>query len=75
MTWNDSIIYSLVAIGDVYLASGSSSKIKIWNAMDGTLIRTLNAHSDIINAMVSMENGDLVSGSQDDLVKILEKEF
>jgi WD40 repeat protein len=53
------------------LASGSWDKtIKIWNATDGTLKRTLYGHTDYVYALAALNNGDLASGSRDSTIKI-----
>jgi WD40 repeat protein len=53
------------------LASGSAERtIKIWNQINGTLIRTLNGHTDYVLALTDLQNGDLARGSADRTINI-----
>ena len=45
------------------MASGSQDKtIKIWNSLDGSLIRTLTGHTDAVFSLAVLRNGFLASG-------------
>ena len=47
-----------------YLASGySDGIINIWQAIDGTLIRTLKGHTDSVYSLAVLQNDYLASGS------------
>ena len=48
-------VWSVTELNDQSIASGSKDgEIKIWNSLDGTLIRTINAHSSVIFSLVSI---------------------
>ena len=54
-----------------YIASGDlTGSIKIWNANNGNLFRTLNGHTSYINSFATLKNGYLASGSYDSTIKI-----
>ena len=62
------MIFSLAVLKNGDLASGSIDEtIKVWNADDGSLIRTLE-HSGDVSALAVLQNGFLVSGSQDNSI-------
>jgi WD40 repeat protein len=42
----------------------------IWNPADGTLKQTLTGHTHYVLALTTLTNGDIVSGSQDNKIKI-----
>ena len=51
---------------DLLLASGSNDNtILIWDLTTGTVKRNLTGHSDWINALTTLKNGDLVTVSTD----------
>ena len=54
------------------LASGSDDKtVKLWNADDGSLVRTLEGHADRVNSVAFSPDGKLLaSGSNDKTVKL-----
>jgi len=55
-----------------FIASGSYDRtIKIWNPVNGELLRTLTGHEDIVTSVSISPNGKLIaSGSEDDTIKI-----
>ena len=58
-------VHSLAILSRDLIASGSKdSSIHIWNITDGSLIKTLNGHTDQISCLVVLENGYLVSSSK-----------
>jgi WD40 repeat protein len=58
-------VHSLAILSRDSIASGSKdSSIRIWNITDGSLIKTLNGHTDQISCLVVLENGYLVSSSK-----------
>ena len=53
------------------LVSGlSDSWIKIWSKYDWNLKKTLNGHRGAVNDLEVLANGELVSASDDYLIKI-----
>ena len=59
-------IYSLCAISNKILASGSEDKdIKIWDIEERVIISTLSGHKDAVTALCHLGGGQLVSGSLD----------
>ena len=67
-------ITSLVALNSSHLASGSVDKtVRIWNAVDGHLVRILAGHSSRIHLLAVMKNGDLISCSDNKKLKIWRK--
>jgi WD40 repeat protein len=52
------------------LISSDNTTIKIWNTTDGTLNRTIDAHTSTIRALAVFPSGDLASAGDDKLIKI-----
>jgi WD40 repeat protein len=51
--------------------SGGSSRIKLWNAATGALIRTLTGHSSTISSVVFSPNSrQVLSGGSDKTIKL-----
>jgi WD40 repeat protein len=44
--------------------------IKIWNPNNGKLKRSLNDHTDKVTSLKILPNGDLMSASSDETIKI-----
>ncbi len=66
MKWTYWLCSCITLLQNGYLASGSAGRtIKIWNPINGTLKRTLNGHTDWVNALTVLQNGDYASGSAD----------
>ncbi|CAF0816000.1 unnamed protein product [Brachionus calyciflorus] len=67
--------YSFAVLSNGYLASGSQSDIKIWNADNGSLIRIIPGHSGRVLALTVLQNGNLASCSEDKTIKIWDANF
>ena len=52
------------------IASGSFGEIKIWDLESGRCMQTLYVHSDLINDLICLPNGNLVSCSWDKSLKM-----
>ena len=64
-------IDSLLGLGNNVLAVGSGFVIKLWNTtLNLTLIKTFVGHSHYILSLTVLEDGCLVSGSEDKTIKI-----
>lgn len=63
------IVESLAVLKNGYLVSASSSSdgIKVWNAIEGSLIKTFNSGA---RPLLALDNGYLASGSSDNTIKI-----
>lgn len=48
----------------------ADSTIKIWKTDDGSLITTLNGHTNKVYSLAVLQNGYLVSGSQDKSINV-----
>ena len=61
-----------VSLDSVSIVSGSADKtIKIWNIIEGAVIRSLQQHSNMVISVGFSEDGTrIVSGSYDKTVKI-----
>ena len=58
-------------MSDDRLISGSSDEtLKIWNLKTKNCIASINAHSNCINSLTVLRNGEVVSGSSDCSMKI-----
>ncbi|KAL9045426.1 MAG: hypothetical protein Q9214_001526 [Letrouitia sp. 1 TL-2023] len=56
---------------DGLLASGSpDSSIRLWDPATGSLLCTLEGHSELVNALAFSPNGNLASGSGDETVRL-----
>ena len=53
----------------ILATAGKDNNVKVWNLTDTTLIATL-AHSDWVNSLIVLPNGDLASGSKDKTIKV-----
>jgi WD40 repeat protein len=63
----------LAVLSDNTLASGSVDKtIRIWDTVNGILLKILNGHTDYIHALAVLPNNTLASGSNDKTIKIWE---
>ena len=52
-------------------SESADETIKLWRVSDGTLQKTLNGHSDIVNSVAFSPDGTLMaSGSNDKNVKL-----
>ena len=71
LTGHKSGIGGLVVLPNGDLASGSGDNtIKIWNANDWTLKKTLEGKSYFILSLTLLANGDLASGCWDRIIEI-----
>ena len=52
------------------LVSGSYQEIKIWDKSTQELKRILKGHTDWVNSLLVLQNGDLASGSTDKIIRI-----
>ena len=65
-TAHNATIRCLAVLSNGNLASASNDKtIKIWNPLNGSLIRILTGHSNWVISVIELLNGDLASGSKD----------
>src|SRR2546423_942984 len=72
-TGHSTIVRSVVISPDGRsIASGSADKtVKIWNAVDGKLLRTLAGHNDKVSTLrFAASGGLLASGSDDKTVRV-----
>ena len=69
----------LVALKSGFLASSSSNVIQIWDITQGKLMVTLdedsNGHTNLVTDLIELENGDLVSSSFDNSIKVWNLDF
>jgi WD40 repeat protein len=42
----------------------------VWNVTSGTLLYTLSGHSDFVNSITLLDEGQIASGSSDNTLKI-----
>ena len=64
-------VLSLVALPDSTLASSSSDyTIKIWDTLNGKLLKTLTGHTGSVTSLAVLLNNTLASGSGDKTIKI-----
>ena len=64
-------VFSIVELSHDLLASGSRNKcISIWDLKRRQLLRTLRGHALGMLALLVLPNGNLVSGSWDDSIKV-----
>ena len=70
------LIKKIVELKDYRIVSGSGdSSIKIWDAVTGNLINTLNGHTHSVwSVCYSSDNKRIVSGSYDNSIKIWDSE-
>jgi WD40 repeat protein len=61
---SDSQVKSLVVLKDQSIASASNGEIKLWSSVDDSLLRTIDS-GHIINSMIVMEDGVLISAGLD----------
>ena len=67
------IVKSLAILNNGYLAAGlddTRNNIKIYDLNNGNNINTIDAHNSVVNTLAVFPNGDLASGSSDNIVKI-----
>lgn len=62
-------IYALCALQNGKFASASHKTITIWNE-NGKCLMILNDHSDVINSVIELSDGSIVSGADDGTIKI-----
>lgn len=67
-----SSVYSLAVLKDgTTIASGSKEgPIRIWNSLNGELLRTLFGHNRTVSCLKALDDGNLASGSYDKTVLI-----
>jgi len=59
--------------GDILASAGWDTKIKLWNPINGQIIRTLTGHKDAVNSIAFSPDGQiLASGSNDMTIKLWE---
>lgn len=66
---HDDVIFSLLAVSNEELASGSSGKIRVWNLGDGSLRAQLE-HENIIYSLELLSNNSFASCSHEGTIKI-----
>ena len=64
------LIFKLVVVQNGDLVSVSGVFIKIWDVNSGTVKRYLTGHTNYVRALAVLQNGDLVSGSDDSTINI-----
>ena len=67
-------VYAVEYLTNGYLASAKSyaagfSTVNIWNPSTGASIYGISEHSSNVNTLQLLDNGDLVSGSDDGYIK------
>ncbi len=62
-------IQCLALLKDDTLVTGSKL-IKLWNIKSGNLIKSLSNHSDSIRSLLVLQDGTLISGSDDKTIKV-----
>jgi WD40 repeat protein len=64
-------LHTLVLLRNGYLASGNDNgTIQLWNVETGSLISSVQAHTDVVTSLAITNNGFLISGSKDEFIKI-----
>lgn len=63
-------IDAMLALDDGLLAFGSGFAVTIWKASTNTLVRSLVGHTNYILSLSMLQDGSLVSGSEDRTIKI-----
>ena len=62
---------TLCQINEYFFASGSFDKtIKIWDIYNFSCVHTINGHNDLILVLLRINNGLIVSCSNDNEIKI-----
>ena len=74
-TMNEGVlVFAVEYLPNGYLASAKaywagSSTVNIWNPSTGASVYGINAHSSNVNTLQLLNNGDLISGSDDGYIK------
>ena len=63
-------VSSIKILSEKTFASGSIKEINIWNIDDGRCVKTLNGHKSYVRCMLLLQNGSLVSCSEDKTIKV-----
>jgi WD40 repeat protein len=63
-------IWAMIVLSNGDLVSSNSRYINTWDTINGTLKRSINAHSSLIASFALLPNGDLASASDDKTIKI-----
>ena len=65
---------AILPTGELASASGYNSEgnanIKIWNVLTGKIVRELVGHTNLIYKLVVLPNGEIVSSSFDNTIRI-----
>ena len=70
---HDNVVYALIFSnkGDLLISGSADSKIKVWNAVTGSLKFTLSGHTNSVNTLaISPCDRILISGSADGTIRI-----
>ncbi len=62
-------ILTSTALDWIYLATSSNRDILIWDTQNASLLRNLTGHSDYVYHLMKMQNGLLLSASDDKTIK------
>lgn len=63
-------IDSMLGLDNGLLAFGSGFAVEIWSTGTSSLVRSLTGHANYILSLTVLQDGSLVSGSEDRTIKI-----